>query len=58
VNEAHRVFNMGIGMVLLVDTEEVGKVRAHLESIGETVLEIGYTEAASHESGKGRVRWI
>lgn len=57
VNEAHRVFNMGIGMVLMVDTNEVDAVRAHLESKGETVLTIGHTEEAADGPGKGRVRW-
>ena len=57
VDEAHRVFNMGIGMVLMVDTDEVASVKEHLESAGETVLEIGCTEAAAAESGQGRVRW-
>lgn len=52
VDEAHRVFNMGIGMVLLVDPDQESAVRAHLEAQGELVVDLGVTE-----SGSGRVRW-
>ena len=50
--EMYNTFNMGIGMVLLVESSEEGAVRAHLEAQGETVVDLGVTEA-----GSGRVRW-
>lgn len=51
-DEAHRAFNMGIGMVLIVNPEEVDAVRTHLEGAGEAVFALGELEA-----GKGQVRW-
>ncbi|MDA1264335.1 MAG: phosphoribosylformylglycinamidine cyclo-ligase [Planctomycetota bacterium] len=51
-DEAHRAFNMGIGMVLLVDEAEREAVTASLEARGEAVHRIGHTEA-----GEGLVRW-
>jgi phosphoribosylformylglycinamidine cyclo-ligase len=51
-DEAHRAFNMGIGMVLFVDPEREDLVRAHLEAAHEPCHRIGVTEA-----GEGRVRW-
>lgn len=51
-DEAHRAFNMGVGMVLLVDPAQEGAVRAHLDAAGEPCHRIGVTEA-----GEGRVRW-
>ena len=51
-DEAYRVFNMGVGMVLIVEPEVERDVRAHLESQGETVIALGHLEA-----GSGRVRW-
>jgi phosphoribosylaminoimidazole (AIR) synthetase len=55
--EAYHVLNMGIGMVLIVDRDAAPAVKAELESRGETVYEIGRTEAA-REAGEGKVRWI
>ena len=52
VDEAHRVFNMGIGMVLLVEEDQVGPVRAHLEAASEPVFDLGETV-----EGTGTVRW-
>lgn len=51
-DEAYRVFNMGVGMVLCVEPGVEREVRAHLESRGETVIALGHLEA-----GCGRVRW-
>lgn len=51
-DEAHRAFNMGIGMVLVVDAEDVSEVRRHLESVDEPVFDLGEVVA-----GEGRVRW-
>jgi phosphoribosylformylglycinamidine cyclo-ligase len=55
-DEAYRAFNMGIGMVLIVDPASVDTVRAHLRSQGETVLDIGSTAAKA--SAEGEVRWV
>jgi phosphoribosylformylglycinamidine cyclo-ligase len=52
VDEAHRAFNMGVGMVVIVEPAEAGRVRDHFASVGEPVFELGHLEA-----GAGRVRW-
>ena len=51
-DEAHRTLNMGVGMVLVVEPEEEGLVRAHLEGRGEKVFALGRLEP-----GEGRVLW-
>ena len=51
-DEAYRALNMGIGMVLLVDPEQVSAVEGELARGGEPVMRIGRTV-----SGQGRVRW-
>ena len=37
----YRTFNMGIGMILVVDVNDVDVVKANLESRNEAVYEIG-----------------
>ena len=37
----YRTFNMGIGMILMVDQKDVETVKENLSSRGETVYEIG-----------------
>ena len=39
--EMYRTFNMGVGMVLVVDPSEADAVRAHLKAEGETFYELG-----------------
>ncbi|MBL8379984.1 MAG: phosphoribosylformylglycinamidine cyclo-ligase [Burkholderiales bacterium] len=39
--EMHRVFNCGIGMVVVVAAEHAAKALAHLRAAGETVWQIG-----------------
>ena len=39
--EMYRTFNMGVGMVLVVDPSEADAVRAHLTEAGETFYELG-----------------
>lgn len=39
--EMYRTFNMGVGMVLVVDPSEADAVRAHLTEAGETFFELG-----------------
>jgi phosphoribosylaminoimidazole (AIR) synthetase len=46
---------MGIGMVLLVDTEHVAEVEGHLRAQGEDVLHIGVLQKA--KGAEGEVRW-
>lgn len=39
--EMYRTFNMGVGMVLVVDPSEADAVRTHLTEAGETFFELG-----------------
>lgn len=39
--EMYRTFNMGVGMVLVIDPAEADAVRAHLTEAGETFFELG-----------------
>jgi phosphoribosylformylglycinamidine cyclo-ligase len=55
-DEAYQVFNMGIGMVLLVEPEVAAEVEAHLRDRGENPVRIGRLEEA--KGGEGEVRWI
>lgn len=50
-DESYQVFNMGIGMVLVVDPAEVTGVRKRLEQRGEAVHELGSIE----KGGRGVV---
>ncbi len=54
--EAYQVFNMGIGMVIVVDSASVAGVEAHLRGQGEEVLRIGKLEKA--RGAEGEVRWV
>jgi phosphoribosylformylglycinamidine cyclo-ligase len=51
-DEPWRAFNMGIGMVLIVDADRASAVRSDLEVQGEAVIALG-----SVIEGAGRVRW-
>jgi phosphoribosylformylglycinamidine cyclo-ligase len=72
-DEAYQVFNMGIGMVLVVDPGAAAEVEAHLRAAGEEVFRIGRLErskagapapgtpALAHtpaHAPEGEVRWI
>ncbi len=39
--EMYRTFNMGLGMLLVVAAADLGKIKAHFQSVGEPVYEIG-----------------
>jgi len=43
--EMHRVFNCGIGMVIVVPAEKADQALAHLQARGETVHRIGHVIA-------------
>jgi phosphoribosylformylglycinamidine cyclo-ligase len=47
--EMHRVFNCGIGMVVVVAAAEAGRAAAKLRAMGETVYEIGTVEKGRGE---------
>ena len=51
-DEAYRAFNMGVGLVLIVDEDQEAPVRAALEAAGEPVFALGELV-----SGTGVVRW-
>jgi phosphoribosylformylglycinamidine cyclo-ligase len=53
--EMHRVFNCGIGMVVIVAEGDVARATASLEAAGETVFRIGRIEARSAGSPATRV---
>ncbi len=47
--EMHRTFNMGVGMVAVVDRKAVDSVVRHLNEQGETAMDIGEVTAGPHE---------
>ena len=49
--EMYRVFNMGIGMILVVSKKEVAKILRQIADLKETAFHIGEIS-----SGKGKVR--
>jgi phosphoribosylformylglycinamidine cyclo-ligase len=49
-DEMHRVFNCGIGMVIVVAARDARRAAEHLRASGETVYEIGTIEASSGEA--------
>ena len=53
LDEAHRAFNMGVGLVLAVDAGDAQAVSAKLRAAGERVFTIGHVAA-----GAGAVRWV
>jgi phosphoribosylformylglycinamidine cyclo-ligase len=51
-DESYQAFNMGVGMVLIVEAEEIREVLAELRAAGEQPVPIGRVE-----KGQGRVVW-
>jgi phosphoribosylformylglycinamidine cyclo-ligase len=51
-SELHRVFNCGIGMVLIVPAEEAAAARSLLEAGGETVYRIGEIAARAADEAQ------
>ena len=63
-DEAYQVFNMGIGMVLIVEPAQVDAVVGHLRGAGEDVFRLGRLERSSNVAppgatgpAEGEVRW-
>ena len=54
-DEAYQVFNMGVGMVLIVDPVHLAEVEGHLRGEREEVSRIGKLRKA--EKAEGEVRW-
>ncbi|MEZ5974162.1 MAG: AIR synthase-related protein [Planctomycetota bacterium] len=50
--EAYRVFNMGVGMVLCVDPADADQVQREVQAAGEEVWRLGVTT-----QGSGVVQW-
>ncbi|WP_455656732.1 phosphoribosylformylglycinamidine cyclo-ligase [Phascolarctobacterium sp.] len=48
--EMYRTFNMGVGMVLVVDPAEADGVREHLTAAGETFYELGKVVAGNKKA--------
>ena len=47
--EMYRTFNMGIGMVLIVSSDEANRITARLNAQNETVYHIGHVTEGAHE---------
>jgi phosphoribosylformylglycinamidine cyclo-ligase len=45
--EAYEVFNMGMGMVLVIEPQSLGKITALAQSFGHQAIPIGHIEAGS-----------
>jgi phosphoribosylformylglycinamidine cyclo-ligase len=50
--EAHRAFNMGVGMVVVVDESDATELLGELNACGERAWLIGEVQ-----DGEGRLRW-
>lgn len=44
-----RTFNMGIGMILVVDSKDTNAIKEHLQTLGETVYEIGTVQSGTND---------
>ena len=51
--EAYRAFNMGVGMVLVVEAAEEASALASLRAVGEEPIQLGELV-----SGSGQVHWL
>jgi phosphoribosylformylglycinamidine cyclo-ligase len=55
-SEMHRVFNCGIGMVLIVAADQAAAAQAFLQNAGETVWNIGAIRARAEGEAQTIVR--
>ena len=55
-NEMYRVFNMGIGMILIIPEDVLGEIAAYFERLGLKAYEIGYV--AEPTADEERSSWI
>jgi len=54
--EMFRVFNMGIGMMVVVPEKDLTEILEHLENLGERAYAIGVIE--KREAGQQQVAFI
>ncbi|EGC36041.1 phosphoribosylamine-glycine ligase [Dictyostelium purpureum] len=55
ITELLKTFNCGIGMILIVDQDKVSSIKAVLESMNETVYEIGKVVQSNNKNQKSKV---
>ncbi len=56
-DEMRRTFNMGVGLVIVVNEARADEVRAAVAGAGDTVFTLGLVEAATGVTGEARVRY-
>ncbi|MBW2460688.1 MAG: phosphoribosylformylglycinamidine cyclo-ligase [Deltaproteobacteria bacterium] len=56
-DEMRRTFNMGVGLVIVVNEARAEQVRAAAAGAGDTVFTLGRVEAAAGATGEARVRY-
>ncbi len=54
--EMYEVFNMGIGMILIVTAEVLGEISAYFDNLGIRTYEIGYVTTS--KMGEERSAWV
>ncbi|MFA6304850.1 MAG: phosphoribosylformylglycinamidine cyclo-ligase [Patescibacteria group bacterium] len=47
--EMHRVFNMGIGLVMIISQDQIENIKKELEKVGEKVYQIGKIVKGNHD---------
>ncbi len=57
-DEMYNTFNMGIGMVLVIDTSELPTIKAHFDSINEPFWNIGRIVSKTNSNEKATVKFV